>query len=268
MEQQIRQYVPGAMSFINLLPNYGGPGWGTPTYEDYVSQFVETCDPDVLSMDHYPLMQEGQDTRDAYAANLDTLRTYALKAGIPFWNFFNSMPFNDRIDPTEPNLRWQIFTSLAYGAKGVMYFCYWTPVGSPFMAGGAIITPQGSESNYVKGPHYWQAQRINSIILNFAPTLMASTSTGVYRVTPSDNPVTALQGCIISNVTAGGDYLVGQFQRTDGTIVVMMNNWDMYDTQWPTVTFNVANISNVLEVSPLDGIAAAVVDASSSLSGL
>ena len=34
------------------------------------------------------------------------------------------MPFAGHSDPTEAQLAWQIFTSLAYGAKGILYFCY------------------------------------------------------------------------------------------------------------------------------------------------
>ena len=35
------------------------------------------------------------------------------------------MPFGGHDDPTEQELRWMAFTSLAYGAKGILYFCYW-----------------------------------------------------------------------------------------------------------------------------------------------
>jgi hypothetical protein len=50
------------------------------------------------------------------------------------------MPFSSHYDPTEAQLRWQIYTSIAYGARGVMYFCYQTPRGHIFSKGGAILT--------------------------------------------------------------------------------------------------------------------------------
>ena len=40
------------------------------------------------------------------------------------WLPQNTMPFAGHSDPTEAQLAWQIFTSLAYGAKGILYFCY------------------------------------------------------------------------------------------------------------------------------------------------
>eukprot|EP01050_Picozoa_sp_SAG11_P011400 SAG11_NODE_1206_length_5528_cov_20.313502_6_plen_49_part_00 len=38
-------------------------------------------------------------------------------------------------DVSEAELRWQIYTSLAIGARGVLYFCYWTPNGHDFLRG-------------------------------------------------------------------------------------------------------------------------------------
>ena len=80
-----------------------------------------------------------------YHQNLAVYRNASLKHGIPFWcalseapgtggcmmltggwarrNYFNSMVFGGKRDPTEAQIRWQVFTSLAYGAKGVLYFC-------------------------------------------------------------------------------------------------------------------------------------------------
>ena len=46
-------------------------------------------------------------------------------------------------DVSESEMRWQIYTSLAIGAKGVLYFCYWSPVAdSTFLRGQAIMTPR------------------------------------------------------------------------------------------------------------------------------
>ncbi len=140
----LRKARPGKLAYINLLPDYA-PAWalGTTNYAAHVSRFISEVQPDVLSVDYYPHFRPGADGRDGYCQNLEILREQSLLAGIPFWNFFNAMPFGDHTDPTEAQLRWQIYTSLAYGAKGVMYFCYWTPAGGEFPKGGAIITREG-----------------------------------------------------------------------------------------------------------------------------
>lgn len=125
---EVRSIRPGLLAYVNLFPNYASPGQlGIGSYEDYVSRFVQQVNPDVLCMDHYPFMRPDKDTRENYLANLELFRRHANAANIPFWNFFNCMPFGPHSDPTEAQLRWQINASIAHGAKGVLYFCYWTP---------------------------------------------------------------------------------------------------------------------------------------------
>jgi len=126
----IRKARAGKLAYINLFPNYANAQQlGTDSYDEHVQRFIKETNIDVLSMDHYPMFRPDADGRDHYCKNLEVMRRESLKAGIPFWNFFNTMPFGPHTDPTEAQLRWQIYTSLAYGAKGVMYFCYWTPRG-------------------------------------------------------------------------------------------------------------------------------------------
>lgn len=278
----IRAVHPSALTFINLLPNYATlRQLNASSYDAYVSEFVDIVKPQALCTDHYPMMQPGADTRQAYADNMATLRKYALAADIPFFNFFNSMPFASHADPSEAALRWQVSTSLAYGAKGVLYFCYWSPVGTMFSLGGAIITPEGTVDNYVPGPHYAHAKAINSELRAWSPVLMASTSTGVCRFGPEAEASTALAACpAVANLTSvtveGGhtvpitatNFLVGQFRRaTDGATVVLLSNWEYRFTAWPTVTF-AADPGRVSEVSPVSGELGQLVDDSPRMAGL
>jgi hypothetical protein len=156
----LRAARPGKLAYINLLPDYAAPhDLGTSNYDEHVRRFVSEVQPDVLSMDHYPQFHPGKDGRDGYCRNLEVMRRHSLAARIPFWNFFNTMPYGPHTDPTESQLRWQIFASLTYGAKGVMYFCYWTPAGDEFPKGGAIIARDGRQTR-----HYAEAQRLNSTL--------------------------------------------------------------------------------------------------------
>lgn len=119
---------PGALRFINLLPNYASNGaLGADSYADYLSQFIATVKPDILSFDHYPVFGPGSATATddnatmaGYIRNLAAVRAASQAAGIGFWNFFNAMPFNGRSDVTEAQMAWQAFTSLAFGSKGLM----------------------------------------------------------------------------------------------------------------------------------------------------
>jgi hypothetical protein len=271
--EEIRDRRDGTFGYINLFPNYASVSQlGTDTYEKYVEQFVREVKPAVLSMDHYPLMRPETDGRDAYLANLATMRKYSLEAGIPFWNFFYSMPFNDRLDPSEAQLRWQIFASVAYGAKGVLYFCYWTPGkgaggAGEFPKGGAIITAEGRQTR-----HYDEARRINAELKNLGPTLLTLTNIGVTRIVTGKDLHEALAPTPLRNITpVPGDppaeFVIGTFTGPDGCRAVLILNHSYSFTAWPTVEFDIAT-SKVLEVSKTTGTMAEVVDDSPELKGL
>ncbi len=259
---KLREARPGHLAYINLYPNYAtAKQLGTDSYEEHVRRFAEEVDVDVLSMDHYPAMRPDADTREAYCHNLAVLREVSLARKIPFWNFFNVMPFGNHFDPTEAQIRWQIYTSLAYGAKGVLYFCYWTPGGREFPKGGAIITAEGRRTR-----HYEEAQRINGTIKQLGPVLMKLTSTNVYRVHQNDDPAVILAGAPLQ-VTTPGEYLIGVFRHADGRRAVLLNNYHCAYTAWPTVRFD-AELDAVVEICPKTGREIAVLDDSPAMEGL
>ncbi len=271
---EIRKVRPGRFGYINLLPNYApASALGTKTYDEYVAKFIETVKPEVLSMDHYPLMRPEADTRADYRANLETFRAHSLAAGIPFWNYFYSMPFNDRLDPTEAQIRWQINASIAYGAKGVLYFCYWTPgqgaAGSgEFPKGGAIITAEGRRTR-----HYDEARRINAELKNLGATLIKLTSTGTHYLagTATNSAEMLAGGPLRKLLPIPGDppanYLVGTFRHADGRRAVILMNDRYSQTAWVTAEFD-AGAGSVLEISKTTGEALPVVDDSPELKGL
>lgn len=239
----LRKVHPGRLGFINLLPTYADDAQlgerGPHSYDTYVADFMRQVNPDVLCMDYYPYMQPGHDTRDGYRHNLAILRKHALAAKIPFWNYFNDMVFGqgywEHYDPTAAQIRWQIYTSLAYGAKGVIYFCYWTP-GWLHSEGVACVASDGRLTH-----HYAEARRINAKLKNLGPTLMRLTSTAVYRVPRRTNAEMILKGAplALDGGPTPGDYLIGIFSHADGRTAVLLNNYSYTYAAWPTVRFAV-----------------------------
>jgi hypothetical protein len=266
--EAIERLYPGKLAYVNLFPDYASPGQlGSPDYKTHVRQFIETVKPGVLSMDHYPIFKPDTDGRDRYCGNLAVMREQSLAAGIPFWNYFNTMPYGPHTDPTESQLRWQIFASVAYGAKGVLYFCYDTPDGGEFPKGGGILARDGTKTR-----HYEHAKRLNAELRALGPTLMQLTSTGVYRVTPMDTPAEALKGSGLldlkrDKVDPPGDYLVGAFRHKDGRRAVLLQNYRFAYSAWPTVVFD-APLESVREVDKVTGKEAPVRDESPNMPGL
>ncbi|MBX3178937.1 MAG: beta-galactosidase [Candidatus Hydrogenedentes bacterium] len=266
----VRAARPGKLPYINLFPNYAdAEQLGTETYEEHVRLFIETVRPEVLSMDNYPLFHPGRDTRERYRENLEIFREQSQAAGIPFWNFFNTMPYGPHTDPTEGQLRWQIYTSLAYGARGVLYFCYYTPAGGEFPKGGAIIQRDGRRTR-----HYYEAQRINAELKRLGPVLMQLRSTADVRVDESagDVPSEKLAGQPITDLTRDTedpplDLLVGAFAHDDGRRAVLLNNYHFAYTAWPTVAFD-SPTEAIREVDKYSGELIPLIDDSPAMEGI
>ncbi len=264
----VRAARPGKLAYINLFPNYANEEQlGAPTYDEHVRLFCETVNPDVLSMDHYPRFSPEHDGRDAYCTNLEAMRKHALERDIPFWNFFNTMPYGPHTDPTEAQLRWQIFTSITYGAKGVLYFCYYTPLSHEFPKGGAIIQRDGRRTR-----HWYEARRINERLKNLGPTLMQLTSTEVRRITAGDEIPKALDGLPITNLDRAShdpkfELLIGVFDHADGRRAVMLTNYHFAYSQWPTVEFDVP-VADITEVDQWSGDERPLLDDSPDMDGL
>jgi 2-oxoglutarate dehydrogenase complex dihydrolipoamide succinyltransferase (E2) component len=130
------------------------------------------------------------------------------------------MPFADRMDPTEAQIRWMIHASIAHGSKGVLYFCYWTPGKGnggtgEFPKGGALLTAEGFKTR-----HYDEARRINAGLEHWGPILMRLTGQGVVRYT-TGNPSTPLARTGVRSLNRVGSdpestFLIGTLKHADG----------------------------------------------------
>lgn len=172
--RKIKAIDPNAMPYNNMFPNaasqeqLSGVGTNPPaiTYEEYMTRFDSEIGCEVVSFDYYPLVfRNGVFVmQSTWFQNLEDIARLAESVDKPMWAFALSTPHWDFIDPTINNLRMQVFADLAYGAKCIQYFTYWTPVydGSPFYT--ALINPDGSVS-----PIYYTVQQMNKELKAIAP---------------------------------------------------------------------------------------------------
>jgi len=94
-----------------------------------VRDYAERFSPATLSADHYDFRTFGD--YGQFVENLDVLNEVAGERGIPFWNILQLVPHANIRPLGHGELRWQVAHSLAYGARGVGYFTYWTPDPDP-----------------------------------------------------------------------------------------------------------------------------------------
>jgi hypothetical protein len=128
----LREQDPAHLAYINLFPTYasneqlGNQGDTTTAYTEHLRQFVATVKPGLVSYDHYHFGVDGDGGQ--YFLNLGLIRQTALAAGLPFLNIVQACSWtpNMRV-PTGDELRWLVYTSLAYGAQGISYYVYCHP---------------------------------------------------------------------------------------------------------------------------------------------
>jgi len=255
--------APSALRFINLLPNYGFTDENI--YLEYVSSFISIVKPDLLCFDHYPIFTapSNSDISPAgYLRNLALFRTASQTADIPFWNFMNVMPYNNRSDISEGQIRWQVFSSLAFGAKGILYFCYWTPDGPDFVWAQGLITPKSLFPSgtilYVPGAHFTQVSRINIKLGFYGSFLLNASSTWVFNGTGinADMVSVPINANIISIGGSGAgsswSLLLGAFslpsmQDTTSSSAFVLQNQDFIAPALFTISFTDGTIPQELD---------------------
>ncbi|MCY2925736.1 MAG: hypothetical protein NT031_09900 [Planctomycetota bacterium] len=230
----INQYLlkkdPKHLPYINLLPNYTAPG--LPAYEKGIVTFLKKVKPALLSWDHYRQMFENGDER-CYWDNLETVRRNCLKAKVPYNQIIVSMKHMGYRECSEADLRWQVWTSLAYGSRGIQYFTYWFVPGLAWADAPAMITKEGTRDakwDYVK--------KINTRIAKLGPTLVKLTSTGVYCTDPLPAGTQGLTEDAPVKKAEGGTLVIGCFKDPAGVEYIMPVNRSFNSVVTATLTLD------------------------------
>jgi hypothetical protein len=246
MTEEFRKHAPHRLFHLNIFPNYATPEQlGTPTYREHVEKFVSIVKPQLLCFDHYAVMANGT-IRPEYYENLATIRQCALKNGLVPWMFILSLKHNAYADPSEGQMRWQAYTALAYGMKGILYFVYW-----PYeaLAPSAIVDLQGKPTRL-----YPIVTKLNGEIRAIGKILLTLTSTGVYHTGSIPPGGTRLPLDAPLQLPADESLVIGLFEDRAKTRYALIAN---ADPNHP-VDFAIAlhpEVKSLSAISPADGTA-------------
>jgi hypothetical protein len=217
-KEAIRGLAAEQLPYVNIWPSYASlSALGTSSYEDYLRLYLSEVKPPLLCFDHYPLLSGSQIT-SSYFYNLAVIRRYSLQAGIPSWVFIQSAGFGGsgtrisyRRRPNEAEIRWQINVSLAYGAKGIQYFTYWTPTAMGFVE--SLVSRDG-----VLTPLYAYAKRANDRLKVVGKVLLPLTSESVVHA--NENPLPkgakAFKADRYIKSVSGSSIILGRFRDLAG----------------------------------------------------
>ncbi len=128
----LRAKDPAHLAYINLLPTYanneqlGCKGDLATAYKEHLRQFVDVVKPALISYDHYHFSVDGD--AGQYFLNLAMIRQASLAANLPFLNIVQACTWTPSMRvPTADEVRFLVYTSLAYGAQGISYYVYCHP---------------------------------------------------------------------------------------------------------------------------------------------
>jgi len=216
-------------------------------YENYVNSWLAT-NPDMISFDSYPYLSTGFDEKPYYQS-LEYFRKQSLLNGTDLWAYIQAMSYDyyNMIEPSESQLKFQVYSTLAYGAKGYVYFTYHTPAGMD----NGLIMPDGT-----KNETYTYAKDVNAEVLKLGSTLLSLTSKDVYHTGGVPPFATALPSGYFWQPTPGQPempVIISRFENENGREFVMVVNKDLDNAH--TASFTLSNTpANVTEVSKSTGL--------------
>lgn len=231
----LRKADPKGIPYINLFPNYLDESlfkaWGVGDYEGYVESFVNTVHPAFISYDHYALMDDGT-LRGGFFENLEAVRRVALRHGLPFWNIVLANSHFHYAEPTPAGLRFQAYTTLAYGARGISWFTYFAP-----NAGNYRLAPVDQFGH--KTPTWDMLRGVNLQIHRLGPAYIKLKSVNVFHTADVPPGCNGPQSAVHVKKASGGSLLVGEFTDPDGKPWAIVVNKDLHRSTPFSIDFKV-----------------------------
>ncbi|HEY7147909.1 MAG TPA: hypothetical protein VH420_00545 [Gaiellaceae bacterium] len=172
----LRARDPRHPAYVSLFPDYYPP---IPDYDQYVRDFVRQIRPAAIIYDYYPFFADGSDDSNGFFRNLNSIRRAALRSSTPFWFFAQLTQLPGLRRASESEKRWQALQVLAYGARGLMFFTYWSNVTPNFPEPGVIDPRSGLPTT-----HYPEVRRVNRQVRAFGQALASARSRAVFHNGP------------------------------------------------------------------------------------
>lgn len=252
--------VKGKLPFVNLFPMYANAEqlgnstekdetatslfWRHDDYNEsvdqyklHVSDYINTIDTDYICVDIYPLRQTvkngniKKETYNLWLRNLDILSEACRETNRDLWVITQSAgetatESGTRFCDTPADIRWQMYVSLAFGAKALIHACF---DGGWWSRDSHCINANGDRTDT-----YYAVQKVNSELMSFRDIYGKYENKGAYLVNGIlasgnlTNTLTPLDSKYKLNVKSESPLLIGSFTETegDGRAYSIVNMWE------------------------------------------
>ena len=257
LNERVKRLAPSKVFWVNLIPTYGRAS--LEEYDHHIKSFIEIVKPTMFTYDHYCMLGHDRkihvdswyspNKKGDYFPNLEIVRKHTLKADIDFGVIVSVGVFMGVRGASEAELRWQAFTTLAYGAKSLGWFTYLTEASYGNMTSweDMVINRDGTRTR-----HYSMLKYLNGEVLAWGPTLLRLKSMGVYHTKPLPVMTQSIEESTLVESISGGMWLIGEFTDENGSSYMMVVNRDFIGPAELQLKFRQAP-EELLEVSKQTG---------------
>lgn len=245
--REVKRLAPGKWPYINMTPGMGDD------YVRFIENYVEVCEPPILSYDNYAI-GEGGGFSYGFWANISDIRTVAVKHRLPMYTIVLTVAHWGYREPTAADLRLQVYGSLVYGARGVSYY--------KFCSRELPIMDAPDLGNWRMGPldqfgektlTWHNLRNVNRQVQSLAPVLLKLNCDDVYHIgeVPERNHGPGEQS-LVKAVGSGEGWVIGEFTHEDGSRWIMAVNKSLTLSGFFRPEFSVP-VKSLKYVSPVTG---------------
>jgi hypothetical protein len=209
----------GFLPYINLFP--GGVGvcklCETKDYETYIDEYMNTCRMKYISYDRYAFYDDGRMDEDRFYGNLEIIREKSLQYGVLFWNVILSNAHYHYADPSPATLALQVYSTLAYGGRGIGYYTHYAP-----QHGDYRLAPVDQFGYRTKT---WEMIRnINLQIHALSPVYCTLKNVNVFHTGNVPHRAHGIDSAVHLQSVSEGNLLVGEFVDPDNRPYLLIVN--------------------------------------------
>ena len=248
----LKKAAPEAYMHLNFLPGHAYSS--QKQYYSQINDWATLCANsgyplDYVMFDHYPFtLQAGQMARDIFMANMRTVHDAGLDNGVKTGLYIQTVRQDVAFRrPTDAEIRYEMYLSLAFGFKQLSFFTWFTPVNrsEPFSDG--IISADGKPN-----AHYETIKTINHEILAIGSTLVKCEALEIYLNGETWGQPSIPEDFFVQP-TDQKNYTVSFLRHKEtGRNYLMVVNNNFSAKQTITLAFDKA-ITSLSEVSRVDG---------------
>ena len=214
---------------FNLQPDYSTiSDLNTGTFQNYLDSLLLNLSPASFS---YTLYLNYEMSKNYYEF-LEIIRDKSIEYQVPSWSFTISPPPEHYPYPEKSYLRVQVFSALAYGAKGLQYTGFQThkkAINGNSNNNHAFIDLTSQIHKYIAS--------INSEINIINSTLKPLISTGTFHSSPVPKGCSSLGHNLPVTYIQGEGILAGFFKNIKGDQFVLLVNKNFLQGAKPTIHF-------------------------------